>query len=187
MAEDDVTMANQDIMAVDERLARLETTVATGFHEQGQRIDKLVTGFHEQGERIDKLEKKVDTGFRDQGQRIDQLEAKVTTGFFESGQRFEGVDGRMARLDDRMSRIGDRMFALESKLDIFADSIRGDIKTVLEAVTAGTEEMRRTTENIRREHEADRRLTRSILEDHSKRVRALEHPPLAPSAPGTNP
>ena len=101
-------MANEDVMAVDERLSRLETTVATGFHEQGQRIE----------------------------------------------------------------RIEDRMFGLENKVNVVAESIRADLKTVLEAVTAGTEEMRRTTEAIRKEHEADRRLTRSILEDHSKRLRS---------------
>ena len=103
-------MANNDVMAVDERLSRLETTVATGFHEQGQRTDRLE----------------------------------------------------------------DRMFALESKMDVFGDAIRADIKTVLEAVTAGTEEMRRITDAIRKEHQADRRLTMTILNDHSHRLRALE-------------
>ena len=103
-------MAQDEITAVDERLSRLETTVATGFHEQGQRIDRLE----------------------------------------------------------------DRMFALVNKMDVVADSIRADLKTVLEAVTAGTEEMRRTTAAIRKEHEADRRLMMSILGDHSHRMRALE-------------
>jgi archaellum component FlaC len=103
-------MAIDDIMAVDERLSRLETTVAVGFHEQGQRID----------------------------------------------------------------RVEDRMFAVENKLDVVADSIRADLKTVLEAVTAGTEEMRRTTDAIRKEHQADRRLMMSILDDHSHRLRMLE-------------
>ena len=115
-SEDDATMGSNGIMAVDERLSRLETTVATGFHEQIQRMDRLE----------------------------------------------------------------DRMFALESKMDVFADAIRGDIKTVLEAVTAGTEEMRRRTEAIRKEHEADRRLMMSILNDHSHHLRAVEgRPPTA--------
>ena len=112
-------MANQDVMAVDERLSRLETTVATGLHEHGQRIE----------------------------------------------------------------RIEDRMFALENKVNVVAESIRADLQTVLQAVTAGTEEMRRTTEAIRKEHEADRRLTRSILEDHPKRIRTLEHQRHLPEAP----
>ncbi len=110
-------MANDDVMAVDERLSRLETTVANGFFEQGQRVDR--------------------------------------------------VEGRMDRLEDRLG-------ALESKLDVVAESIRADIKTVLEAVTAGTDEMRRTTDAIRKEHEADRRLTRLVLDDHGHRLRTVE-------------
>jgi hypothetical protein len=128
-------MANDDVMAVDERLSRLETTVATGFHEQGQRLSRLETT--------------VATGFRDQGARLTH------------------VEGRMDSLEGRM-------FALENKLDVVADSIRADLKTVLEAVTAGTEEMRRTTDAIRKEHQADRRLMTSILDDHSHRLRTLE-------------
>ena len=60
-----------------------------------------------------------------------------------------------------MDRLEDRMLALENKLDVVADSIRADLKTVLEAVTAGTEEMRRITDAIRKEHQADRRLMMS--------------------------
>ena len=110
-------MANEDVMAVDERLSRLEATVAEGFHG--------------------------------------------------NGKRFGDLEGRMDRLEDRM-------FALENKLDIVADSIRADLKTVLEAVTAGTDEMRRTTDAIRKEHQTDRRLIMSILDDHRHRLRTLE-------------
>src|SRR5688572_31876365 len=110
-------MASDEISAVDERLSRLETTVANGFHENGKRFDVL---------------------------------------------------------ERRMDRLEDRMFALENKLDVVADSIRADLKTVLEAVTAGTEEMRRITDAIRKEHQADRRLIVPILDDHSHRLRALE-------------
>ncbi len=118
-------MASEDeSMAVDKRRASLEETVAKGFHEQGQRLDRL--------------------------------------------------DGRVDRLDSRMGRLEDRMFALESKVDVGFETVRGEIKTVLEAVTAGTQEMRRTTEAIQKEHEADRRLTRSILLDHSHRIRTIE-------------
>jgi uncharacterized coiled-coil protein SlyX len=107
-------MTNQDVIKLDERLSRLETTVAKGFHEQGQRMD-----------------------------------------------RFE-----------------DRMYRLENKMDVVAESLRGDIRTVLDAVVANTEEMRRTTDAIRKEHEADRRLTRAILQDHSIRIRTLEDRPI---------
>ena len=110
-------MTDQDVMAVDERLARLEKTVAEGFFEQG---------------------------------------------------------GRLAKFDARFNRLEDRMTALDSKFDIAVESIRGDVKTILEVMTGFAAEMRRTTESMRKDHEADRRLTRSVLQDHVKRIRILE-------------
>ena len=86
-------------------------------------------------------------------ERLSKLEKTVAEGFYATGQRF-------TRLEDRMS-------ALENKMDVVAESLRGDIRTVLDAVVANTDEMRRTTDAIRKEHEADRRLTRAILQDHS--------------------
>ena len=100
-------------------------------------------------------------------ERLSRLEATVATGFFEQGQRIDGIEDRMDRLEDRMS-------SLESKLDVVADSIRADLKTLLEVVTANTGEKRRSTDAIRQEHAADRRLMRSILDDHSHRIRVLE-------------
>ena len=92
--------------------------------------------------------------------RVAKLESTVAKGFFDQGQR--------------MGRLEDRMAALDSKFDVVAESIRGDLKTVLEAVTALGAEMRRTTRSIRKEHEADRRITKSILLDHLSRIRTLE-------------
>lgn len=132
-------MASEDeIMAVDKRRASLEETVAKGFHEQGQQLDRL-------------------------DGRVDRLDSRV-----------DRLDGRVERLDGRMGRLEDRMFSLESKVDVGFETMRGEIKTVLEAVTAGTQEMRRTTEAMRKEHEADRRLTRAILLDHSHRIPTIE-------------
>ena len=128
-------MATDDVMAVDQRLAQLEKTVAQGFFDQGRRIGGL------------------------EG-RMDGLDGRVNS-----------VAGRMDGLAGRMDRLEDRMSGLETKLDVFAETIRGDIKTILEVVTAGTNEMRRTTEAIRKEHAADRRLMMSILNDHSNRLR----------------
>ena len=103
-------MANDDVMALDDRVAKLENTMAKGFFDQGQRMDRLE----------------------------------------------------------------DRMAALDSKFDVVSESIRGDVKAVLEAVTALGAEMRRTTRVIRKEHEADRRITKSVLLDHRTRIRKLE-------------
>ena len=92
--------------------------------------------------------------------RLSKLEKTVAEGFYANGQRFNALEDRVA--------------ALENKMDVVAESLRGDIRTVLDAVVANTDEMRRTTDAIRKEHEADRRLTRSILQDHSVRIRVLE-------------
>ena len=97
-------------------------------------------------------------------ERLSKLEKTVAEGFYATGQRFTRLDGRINGLEDRMS-------ALENKLDVVAESLRGDIRTVLDAVVANTDEMRRTTDAIRKEHEADRRLARAILQDHSIRMR----------------
>jgi hypothetical protein len=73
-----------------------------------------------------------------------------------------------------MDRFDDRMSALDAKFDVITESLRGDMKTLLEAITANTEEMRRMFDVVRKEHAADRRLTRSILNDHAVRIRELE-------------
>lgn len=117
-------MANDHVMTLDKQLAALEVTVAKGFQEQRQRLDKM-------DERLD-----------------------------EHTRRFD-------RLDDRMS-------ALDAKLDVVAESIRGEVTTIRELVTGFMAEMRRTTDAIRKEHEADRRLTRLALADHAVRIRRCE-------------
>ena len=103
-------MAKDDVMAVDDRVAKLENTMAKGFFDQGQ----------------------------------------------------------------RMNRLEDRMAALDAKFDVVAESIRGDVTTIRELITGFMGEMRRTTESIRKEHEADRRLTRLTLFDHVVRIRKLD-------------
>ena len=62
-------MANEDVMALDERVAKLEKTMAKGFFDQGRRMDRLE----------------------------------------------------------------DRMAALDSKFDVVSESVRSDVKAVLEA------------------------------------------------------
>ena len=106
--------------------------------------------------------------------RVGKRESTVAKGFFDQGQRMGRLEDRMGRFEDRMGRLEDRMAALDSKFDVFTESIRGDLKTVLEAVTALATEMRRTTRSIRKEHEADRRITKSFFLDHLSRIRTLE-------------
>jgi len=100
-------------------------------------------------------------------ERLTRLEKTVAEGFLDVRTFFEGHDARFVRLKDRM-------VALDSKLDVFSETIRDDIKNVLDAISAGTDEMRRTTQAIRKEHEADRRLMKAILTDHATRIRTVE-------------
>ena len=117
-------MANDHVMTLDKQLANLEVTVAKGFQEQRQRLDKM--------------------------------------------------DGRLHEHTGRFDRLEDRISALDSKLDVVAESIRGDVTTIRELVTGFMGEMRRTTDLIRKEHAADRRLTRLALADQVVRIRKVE-------------
>lgn len=92
--------------------------------------------------------------------RVAKLENTMAKGFFDQGQR-------MDRLEDRIS-------ALDSKLDVVSESIRGEVTTLAEVMHGFMGEMRRTTDSMRQEHEADRRLTRLALFDHVTRIRKLE-------------
>ncbi len=64
--------------------------------------------------------------------------------------------------------------ALSRKIDVNTESLRGDLRTVLDAVTELAEEVRRTTTSIRKEHAADRDIFRLAIEQHSRRINPLE-------------
>jgi predicted nucleic acid-binding Zn-ribbon protein len=141
-----------EIMAVDERVARLEKTVAKGFHELGQRIGGLE-------HRMGGLE-----------QRMGGLEQRM--GGLE--QRMGGLEGRMDGLERRMARLEDRMDAFGTKLDVAVESLEGKMNLVLERLDAHTAEMRAITTAMMREYRADRRLTDLAMTDHRHRIEALE-------------
>ena len=71
-------------------------------------------------------------------------------------------------------RLEDRMDALNTKIDVSTEAVRGDIKLVLERVDSLGAEMRREFATVRKEHQADRQLIFSVLKDHGMRLRALE-------------
>lgn len=75
-------------------------------------------------------------------ERLASLEKTTAEGFFKNSEPFKAMDLRLT--------------ALDNKIDVSVESLRSDIKTVLEAVGALAEEMRRTTTAIRKEHAADR-------------------------------
>ncbi len=106
-------MATDDVMQVDERLTRLETTVANGFFESGQRTGRLEGRMDRLEDRMSSLESKIDV-FAD-GIRADLktvLEA-VTTGTEEMRRTTEAIrkeheaDRRLTRsiLDDHTHRL----------------------------------------------------------------------------------
>jgi archaellum component FlaC len=103
-------------------------------------------------------------------ERVQRLEAKVDQGFAD-------VNGRMDRLDGRMERLEDRMDAFNTKLDVGIESLRSDMKMVVEHLDAHIEWMKRTIDSIRHEHSADRRLMYAMLRDHNERLRLLERDP----------
>jgi hypothetical protein len=107
-------------------------------------------------DRLDKLEA-----------AVVRLEVTVSRGFGELTKRMDGFDARMDRYDQRLERMND-------KIDVTSESLRGDIQRVVDVVSAMTEHLDRTAENIRKEHEADRRLIYATLKDHRSRLASLE-------------
>lgn len=64
--------------------------------------------------------------------------------------------------------------ALSRKIDVNAEALRGDIRTVLDAVGSLADEMRRTNDSMRQEHAADRAVLSLTLQQHAKRIHELE-------------
>jgi len=73
-----------------------------------------------------------------------------------------------------MANLEDHMDALNTKIDVSTDAVRGDIKLVLERVDSLGAEMRREFATVRKEYHADRQMIFSVLKDHGTRLRALE-------------
>ena len=69
-----------------------------------------------------------------------------------------------------------------ARIDVGVESLRGEIRTVLESINGLAGEMRRTSDSIRSEHAADRQVIHVTLRDHLVRIRALE----SSSSPGPN-
>lgn len=93
-------------------------------------------------------------------ERLAQLEVTVAKGFHETASRFQD-----AELRD---------LALSRKIDVATEALRGDLRTVLDSVASLGGEMRRTTDAIRKEHAADRAVLTTAVEQHARRLHALE-------------
>ena len=120
--------------------------------------------------RITRLEDTVTTGFAEVKGEIGQLKDRI--GGLEG--RVGGLERRIGGLEGRMANVELSMGELNTKMDITAESLRGDIQTVLERVVGLTEELRRTTISTRKEHEADRRIIHLALQNHGTRIAVLE-------------
>ena len=90
----------------------------------------------------------------------------------------EHVAARLAQLEVTVAQgfhdIELRFSAMSRKIDVNVEALRGDIQTVVEVVTALTNEMRRTTEAMRSEHAADREILRLSLLNQGERLHSLE-------------
>jgi len=105
----------------------------------------------------------------------------------------EKVAKRLARLETTVAEgfhgnttehreLRAQLESLDNKIDVSVESLRGDLKTVVEVVSALTEEVRRTTESIRKESAADREVLKQVLLNHRGRIELLEDRPTSSSA-----
>jgi hypothetical protein len=85
-----------------------------------------------------------------------------------------------------MANLDDRMDALNIKIDVSTQAVRGDLRLLLERVDSLGAEMRREFATVREEHRADRQLIFSILKDYGFRLRALESTGASPSDGGAS-
>jgi hypothetical protein len=92
-------------------------------------------------------------------ERLVRLEVTFARGFHEAKSRFHDAELR----DLTLSR----------KIDVNTESLRSDVRMVLDAVASLGDEMRRTTDAIRQEHAADRAVHGLALEEHARRLHDL--------------
>ena len=111
-------------------------------------------------------------------ERLAQLERTVAEGFHENTRQFNRVEARIdrleARFDARFGGLDARLGVLDNKIDASVEWLHGDLKTVVEIVTAHINEMRRTTASMRKEHAADREILKLALLNHDRRIHSLE-------------
>lgn len=122
---DDVTVVEVTAMPdtidnVAERLARLENTVAEGFHG-------VTNQFAAVDGRFDALEK-----------RVGSLESTVSQGF----RRIENADLAQGRRTDTLER---KIDTVDRKIDTVAEDLRADINELTDAVNSLARNLRRNS------------------------------------------
>lgn len=171
-AEDDGRMAD-DIMAVDERVARLEVTVAEGFSELNGRISTLDHKFDALDGKFGVLDRKVDA----LEHKFDTLEHKVDTldtKFNALELKVDRLDRKFNALERKVDGLDARVDALNGKLDVVSDSLGDKMQLVLERLDLLASESRAATQAMQREWRADRDLMFATLTHHRVRIEALE-------------
>jgi len=140
-----------EIMAVDERLARLEVTVATGFSELRSEIG-LVEG---------------------------RLRAEI--GGVEGRLRAEigGVEGRLrAEIGGAEDRLrlegGTNTSSVESRLRVLIEASRDEQRLAAEGFGATLDRIETRLEQMHREYLHTRNDHASAIQDHDRRITALE-------------
>jgi hypothetical protein len=139
---------SETIERVSERLARLEVTVAQGFHECAVRDGEL-------GKRIDALTRKVDSNGDTLHRKIDSVSVSLDRRIDEVNVSLDHkIDGVNVALNRKIEEVNT---SLDRKIEVRTDAIREDIRAL-------REEMRLTTDSIR-----------LILVEHSGRLTDLEN------------
>ena len=152
------TMA-ETVDKVAERLASLEVTVAKGFHETSQHFEGVSSEF-----------KSVSSEFKSVGSEFKSVHSE----FKSVHSEFKSVHSEFKSVDQRFHEAELRDIALSRKIDVATETLRGDLRNVMDAVASLGEEMRRTTDSIRKEHAADRAVLTTAIESQARRLHTLE-------------
>ena len=145
-------MPAERMAEMDERLEQLEAAVV--------RLEQTVSrGFSELTKRMD--------GF---GARMDGFDARMD----RFAARMDDFDARMDGFDARMDRFDLRLEDMNTRIDVTAESLRGDMARIVELLDGVTAHWDRTIANMRKEPDADRRLMYSTLKDHRSSLATLE-------------
>lgn len=95
--------------------------------------------------------------------RLDRVERKV-----------DALGHQLIRLDERMYGLEDRFDAMNTRIDVTRDELRGDLNLALERMDGLREFMERSRAEERKERAADQGLLYALVRDHNRRLRALE-------------
>jgi hypothetical protein len=126
-----------EIMAVNERLTRLEVTVATGFSELRAEIGAKTSGLE------------------------DRLRADI-------GAKTSGVEDRLR------NEIGAKTSSLESRLRVLIEASRDEQRLAAEGLGAALDRIEARLTQMHEEYVQTRNDHASALQDHDRRIGALE-------------